>query len=270
MKSWLLVGVLAAAPALAQEKTEGSSSRLEDILSGKDEKKDDKGGGGGGDAGASSGASYSGGGGGGQTWSLHTGRTMGKGRTALGAAVGFPGLYGELVHGVAEQIDLGVRLGFNYGYEDWVGLITPGLKLQGVFRLKLLEQNRFNLGLWFRPGMFLYFPPYGWPVQFGLAFPVGLTAGIVATSALNISVGVDFPMFVAFGSSSWNVVLGAPGQGYFVFPILLGAGLEYFVTSNLMLTFNTRMGPSITGRFGAPFATFALQAQFGIGWKFGG
>jgi len=192
----------------------------------------------------------------GQGWSLLAAETVGKGSTAMIGQVGWPGVSLGVLHGAASRFDVGGKLTFNYGEEGVVTRVVPGLKLQAWTRLRLLDTSRLGLALSFAPGPFFYFNDYGTKV--GLALPIGITVGIPVGSALMINAGMDFPFYVIFGAG------GGP-----VFPILLGGGLEYFVSRDLAVTFNVRMGPSVYPNDvrGRDRALFTLDAQFGIAWK---
>lgn len=193
----------------------------------------------------------------GQGWSMLAAKTVGQGSTAMIGQVGWPGVSLGVLHGAANRFDLGGKLTFNYGQEGVVTRVVPGLKLQAWTRLQLVDTPRLGLALSFAPGPFFYFHDYGTAV--GLALPIGLTLGIPVGSALMLNAGIDFPFYVTFGAG------GGP-----VFPVLLGGGLEYFVSRGLAVTFNVRMGPSIfpdADFRGRDRALFTLDAMFGVAWK---
>jgi hypothetical protein len=172
--------------------------------------------------------------GGGEVTSVLSGKSL-AGGTVVHGQVGFPGLSIALLTSVGENLDAGGRISFLYAYEGITRLErTPGIKLQGVFRLQLLDREKFNFGLRFSPGIFFYSFPYpGW-TETGLALPVDLVLGIALAPPLMLNVGVDVPMFVAFG----------PVGGLAV-PVLIGAGVEYALDRQLALTMNLRVGPSV-------------------------
>jgi hypothetical protein len=194
----------------------------------------------------------------GQGWSVLSGQTMGQGGTALVGQVGWPGISLGLLHGATQKFDIGGKLTFNYGREGIVTSVVPGLKLQAWVRLMLLQSSRVNVGLSFAPGPFFYFSNNGTDV--GLSLPIALAVGIPVGSAVMLNVGMDIPFYVIFGTG------GGP-----VFPILFGGGLEYFISRDLAVNFNVRMGPSIfpyddfryRGR-----ARFTMEALFGLAYKF--
>lgn len=198
----------------------------------------------------------------GQGWSMLAGRTIGEGQTALSVQAGWPGLTAGLLYGATNRVDVGVRFSFNYGFEGMVNFVEPGVKLQGVVRLSLVEKSKFNLGLEFAPGPLIYFSNYyyyGPSTIVGLALPFSLQLGVPVGSAIMLHGALDFPMFATFGS-----------YGRLWFPILIGGGVEYFIDKSLAATFNVRMGPSIDtsdySRRGNN-AWFDLQALIGIEYR---
>ena len=195
---------------------------------------------------------------GGQGWSLYSGQTVGAGSDVIAAQLGWPGLWFTYLHGMASPLDFGVRLtAINYGFEGRTSEVVPGMKLQLVARISLLNQGRFNLGFEFAPGPLVYFRPFS-VTQWGLALPLKLQMGLGVGSAMMVNFGLDFPMFVAFEAA------GIPGSLYL--PILVGGGVEYFIDQRLAISFNLKMGPSIRT---LPSATaFALDALIGVAYKF--
>ena len=173
-------------------------------------------------------SSYSGG----TRQSVLSGQTLGEGATSFHGQVGWPGLAFSLLHGVAPKVDFGGKLSLLYGYEGITRVDPlPGVKMQGVVKLNLLERGKLNFGLRFSPGLFFYF--FDGYTQPGLTLPIDVVLGIAVAPNLMINVGIDFPIFVAFGEFSGLVV-----------PVLAGGGLEYFLDRNLGITFNVRAGPS--------------------------
>jgi hypothetical protein len=193
----------------------------------------------------------------GQGWSMLAADTLGQGRNAFSAQMGWPGLTLGLLHGGAENFDIGGKFNFNWGREGWVRYTDPGIKLQAWMRLMLLQAGTVSLALTFQPGPFFYFDDGDTDV--GLALPVGMVVGFSAGSAVMVNLGLDLPFHVYFGE----------GIGP-VFPILVGGGLEYFIDSNFAATFNVRMGPSVIpdrDRRGDD-SEFTLEALFGIAYRF--
>jgi hypothetical protein len=185
---------------------------------------------------------------------------MGAGNAAVAGQVGVPGISATLLEGIADQLDLGARVGFNYFFEDMVGSnvpregtsTVPGLRLQGVARINLIDQARLGLGLEFAPGPIFYFRPAG--TRYGLAIPVDLRAGIPVGSAILVNAGIDVNMFADFTDH------------YFAVPLLFGGGAEYFIDRDLAATFNLKMGPVL--RSNGFDTEFGLEALVGIAYKF--
>lgn len=187
---------------------------------------------------------------GGQGWSVQSAKTVGSGQTVLVGKVGWPGLSLGVLHGLMPKLDVGARFSFNYAFEGMTYPLWPGLKLQGLLRLAILEGDRVNLGLTFEPGPYFYFGP---STVAGLALPVGFVLGLPISSALTLNIGIDVPLHVRFGPF-----------GDLHVPILGGAGAEYFIDHGLAVTLNTRMGPTLVAY---RTATFTFEALLGVAWK---
>ncbi|MBM7114192.1 hypothetical protein [Archangium primigenium] len=195
----------------------------------------------------------------GQGWSVLSGQTVGQGRNTLVGQLGWPGLSLGLLHGATPRFDIGGKLSFNYGYEGIVTSVVPGLKLQAWMKLALIQTSQVNVGLTFAPGPFFYF--FDGFTNVGLALPVGLTLGLPVGSALMVNVGIDVPFYVTFGNG------GGPA-----FPLLVGGGLEYFVSRELAVTFNVRMGPTLGRYYLYNYsvrrdARFTLDATIGVAYQ---
>jgi hypothetical protein len=174
-----------------------------------------------------------------------------------------------------------VRLSFNYGLEGTVGnslLVgtgtVPGVTVQGLLKLRLLERGKFSWALKFEPGPLFYFSP-GFKVAgitqegnvlVGLALPVRFAFGIAATSALNVALGVEFPFWISFGGTVNALGFRVPSPASLQLPVLVGAGLEYFITSNLLVSFKLFMGPTIFTSLGV--AQLTLDSKLGVAWRF--
>lgn len=205
-----------------------------------------------------------------QGWGIIGGKTVGNQQTAVEAGLGYPGLHASLLRGVTPTLDLGARFSFDYGLEGLTNQVVPGIKLQGLLHLSLLESGIVSLMVTFEPGPLFHF--YGGHtdtiggIRFttdgytlsGLALPLRLQLGIAASSALNVGVHFDLPMWIAFGSGN--------NSASFQFPILAGVGVEYFVKHNMLVYFEIRMGPTIFTN--SSTATFTLISNVGIGYKF--
>lgn len=277
----MVLGVLLAVPAAAAED---SQTRLEDILSGKaDEKKDDKASSGSSSSGSSSSPGSSSNSGGSslvssgpiaQNFSLLTGKTVGAGKSVVGGNYrGLLGLEGFFLRGLGDGFDLGVKLGFQlYPFEGALPInfgqaVNPGFRIQALLRVKFVESGRISFGMNFEPGFFVYFPSLYY-TAFGILLAVEAQLGIAVSSALNIAIGLQMPVFLSFGAGTG----AAPGFVYrynvhLVWPILAGGGLEYFVRSDVMLFAKFHVGPMINlGNGGG--AGVGIDLKAGIGWKF--
>lgn len=183
-------------------------------------------------------------------YSVLSGETVGTGNNVLFGELGFPGLSAEILHGMNSQFDLGGKFTFDYGLEGRTDRVDPELKLNIVGRVNLLKKPKFNMGLHFDPGFFLWFDN---GTHAGVAFPVGLQAGIPTSSALTITLSFD----VATSLFLSDV------ETYALIPILFGAGVEYRLDPNTLLTFRLSMGPGIHTSTGGG-SSFILNSLFGI------
>lgn len=188
----------------------------------------------------------------GQPWSQLGGKTLAPGQNVLGAEAGYPSISGFFMRGIAPGLNLGARLGFDYGIEGMLREAAPGFKAQALLKFRLLDDQRISIGVVFEPGFFTY-GTYLQGARVGLALPVGFRLGIAASSALSIGVQVDVPMWVEFGQF-----------GGFNLPILTGGGVEYFLTSDLAVFARVRLGPTI--RTLRP-AEVTMDAYLGIAWR---
>lgn len=189
----------------------------------------------------------------GQTWSAVGARTVEPQANLIEVAAGFPGLSVSYLRGVAPGLNLGARVSFTYGVEGLVRDVIPGVKVQGLVKVRFIDSERVSFGLTFEPGP-LFVTPYASQTRAGFALPIGLRLGVAASSAFGLALLVEVPLWIEFGPS-----------GGFNVPILSGIGLEYFVTSKVALFFRTRMGPTIR-----PWrlAEFTFDAALGVALKF--
>ena len=217
---------------------------------------------------------------GGQGWSVVTGETVGGGATSLHVQAAWPGISLSVIHGSSPGFDLGGIFTYNYNYEGDVRASFPGIKVQGYFKATLVKSPRYNLGLWFAPGMLAYFlgQDFCRPIitgthtvdgsfyslanictgvggtQYGVTLPAGLVFGVNASDKVHLALNLDVPFFVTFGD------YGTP-----TIPILFGGGVEYFVERSTALTFTVRTGPMIFTKSGTDFT---FQALLGIAYNF--
>jgi hypothetical protein len=218
----------------------------------------------------------------GQGWSVVTGETVGGGATSVHLQAAWPGLSVSVIHGSSPGLDIGGIFTYNYNYEGDVSASYPGIKLQGYLKGTVLKNPRYNLGLWFAPGMLAYFfgQNFCLPIilgthtvdgsfytagnvcngsggtQFGVALPAGLVFGVSVAPNLNLALNLDLPLFVTFGD-----------YGTLTVPILFGGGVEYFLDKSTAVTFNLRTGPMIFTKSGYGSA-LTFQALIGLAYKF--
>jgi hypothetical protein len=191
----------------------------------------------------------------GQAWSVVGARTLEPNANGVEISIGYPGLAGSYLRGVAPGVNLGGKLGVNYGLQGLVrqSVLGVGLSLQGLVKVRFFDADKLSLGLTFEPGPF-FSSRYN-VVAAGFALPLELRLGIAASSAIGLAIVVGLPLWISIGEY-YPVYL----------PILTGVGLEYFVTSKLALLFRTRMGPTLhLGTIVA--AEFTFNGELGVAFK---
>ena len=215
-----------------------------------------------------------------QDWSVITGGTIGGGATSVHLQAAWPGVSLSVLHGASPTFDFGGIFTYNYNYEGDVRASFPGIKVQGYLKATLLKTSRYNLGLWFAPGVLAYFLGQNFcsPIvvgtytpdvtvqgvtnictgvggtQYGVTFPAGLAFGVSASDKVKLALNLDVPFFVTFGD------YGTP-----TIPILFGGGVEYFLDRSTALTFTLRTGPMIFTKYGTDFT---FQALLGVAYNF--
>lgn len=182
------------------------------------------------------------------------GNAMGTGTDVVHAQVGWPGVSGTYLHGYNDKTDIGVKFGFNYGFESLITTfgVNPGLKLQGVLRYELVDKPTYNIGLRIEPGFFTYFDSN---FIFGMTLPVGVHAGFPINEKFSVHAVGEIPFSFGIGDNIWIV------------PFVVGGGVEYSVTPDIALTATLRTGPALVAFSGGSSAEFYYQTLVGAAFK---
>jgi hypothetical protein len=188
----------------------------------------------------------------GQRWSVVGPKTIEPGANAMELGAGWPGISVSYLRGFASGFNAGLKVGFDYGLEGLVSTLTPGAKAQVVLKFRLVDAEKFSLGISFDPGVFLHTSP-GSSTVVGVSFPIGLRVGYAASSAFQVAALIEVPLWFQFGS----------GGGLNI-PVLTGIGAEYFLSSQILAFGRVQVGPTI--RPNGP-AEVSLLASVGVGLK---
>ena len=184
---------------------------------------------------------------------MDSGETVGAGQNVVRGQVGFPGLWGDFIHGLDSTTEIGGRLKLNYAIEG----ITSGthfeMVAQFLARKQLVDTGKMKFALRFDPGLLFY---SAGSTVFGITFPVEGQIGFPIDSKLTINGSFALPMYVTFGTF-----------GAFYLPIMFGGGVEYMLQSNLALTAKLAMGPTIVFAGGGSASNFTLTALFGVAYR---
>jgi hypothetical protein len=183
-------------------------------------------------------------------WSIVTPHTVGSGGNLLEAGIGFPGLEAAYWRGIIDALDVGARITLDYGY---AGLLTSpqfGFGFQAQAKYLILTKDKISIGANFKPGLSFLFPPSR-AARVGLLLPLEANAGYAFNEKFSFGATLTFPIFTIFGIGT-------------VFPILLGVGAEYSITSSLMAWVQVKSGPAFWTN-GSGINGY-LDAKVGIGF----
>jgi hypothetical protein len=185
-------------------------------------------------------------------WSATQGRTVGAGRNVVTGEAGWPGLAVQYLHGIDPRTDVGLRVGFNYGFENTTSSLV-GLDVQVPVRRYLMKSGQFDIEAHVAPGLSFY-GNHG-EMLFGVGGPVGLVAAYQMDSKLTLSAGGDVPLLLSithpFG---------------FLFGPLVGVGAEYKIDKDLAVTGKVRVGPEFAFDSSGGSSDFAFQTLIGVAY----
>ncbi len=188
-------------------------------------------------------------------WLLN-GATLGEGRSAAQFEIGWPGAFLTVMHGRDDNLDVGGRIGFQYGFEGIPDQVFPGVVLAGAARLQLLKRDRFVMGVRTSPGLLMYVPSRVTSF-FGFTVPVEATGGYLLLPNLSVNAGLSLPMAIFF----------RPRIAFYM-PVQAGGGVEYKVDQNLSLTLDARVGPLFRFERLGPFTDLSFKILLGAGYRF--
>ena len=178
---------------------------------------------------------------------------MGAGQNVVRGQFGFPGLWGDFIHGLDSTTEIGGRLKINYAIEG----ITSGthfeMAAQFLARKTLVDTGKIKFALRFDPGLLFY---SAGSTVFGITFPIEAQIGFPIDSKFMLNGSFALPMWVTFGDF-----------GAFYLPIMFGGGVEYLLQPNLALTFKLAVGPTIAFANGGSASNFTLNALFGVAYR---
>ena len=185
-------------------------------------------------------------------WSATQGRTVGADRNVVTGEAGWPGLAVQWLHGLDPVTDVGLRFGFNYGFENTTSSLV-GVDLQVPVRRYLMRSGQFDIEGHVAPG-FTFYGNHG-DMLFGVEAPVGLVAAYQVDPRFTVSVGGDVPL-----------LLSVTNPFGFLFGPLVGAGAEYRIDKDLAVTGKLRFGPEFAFDHNGGSSEFAFQTLVGVAY----
>jgi hypothetical protein len=203
---------------------------------------------------------------------LHNADVLRPGDNMLYGEVGYPDLAFGWQHGVSNTVDVGIRVGFIYGFEFspvlsgvlGMGVRVP-IRITPLRREKISLQFHIDPGLKFddfgsgygcvaAPGIGCVGNPYyygyffGGGLKFGLWLYAGLDVGIHLTREATLTVGLDMPIYINFTNGVYGAI-----------PLLFGPGFQYDINANMSVGGQIKLGPTIIAYSapcgGGPFGT---------------
>jgi opacity protein-like surface antigen len=176
-------------------------------------------------------------------WSATAGRTAGYGNSVLQAEAGWPGIGFTYLKGIDERSDLGLHLGFNYGFEGTSNTVS-GFNIAVPYRRTLATSGDTSFAFEMQPGISIYSNK---GAMVGVGGPIGVVAGLQVSPQLVLDLAAEVPVLITFSNPA-GVLFGPQ----------FGGGGEYFIDRNLAVTARIRVGP----RFALDSAGSATQTGF--------
>ncbi|MCL2178029.1 MAG: hypothetical protein FWC28_09000 [Proteobacteria bacterium] len=200
-----------------------------------------------------------------QEWGVEGGKTVGAGSLAFEG--GFEGAFTHLgsirnesfsdntvgiragfSYGALSGLDLGLRFTLNFGwgeidqyyrnsyyYSTTSSDVTTGIKAQVLLKVGFFDTGFLSFAMKVEPGFLADF--YSKDTVMGLALPVGFQLGLAFSDRVGVGILLDLPMVLEFGKKGV--------KNSFLLPILMGAGVDVFFTSNFLIHAALTMGPAI-------------------------
>lgn len=202
-------------------------------------------------------------------FSIHGGRLIGNGESALSAGAGWPGAYFQYDLGISSSFDLGLRGDLLWGAPTTTtgSLLQThvGLLASAPMRLALSETRKIGMALGLRPGVYLGRFTGSRGARFGddatgLGFLVepSILFTIAPTRSVNVVAGARLPVLV--------LLVPDAGVTELYFPILPFGGLELGLADDLNATFLLAFGPGLHVHEPETGLEVGFQALFGISY----
>jgi hypothetical protein len=186
-------------------------------------------------------------------WSATAGRTAGAGNSVVQAEVGWPGVGFTYLKGLDERTDLGLHIGFNYGFEGTTNTVV-GLNLAVPYRRVLGQSGDTALTFRTDPGVTVYGNKGG--VLVGVGGPIGLVLAFKLDPRLTLDVGGDVPVLLSFSNPAG-----------FLFGPQVGGGGEYLIDKNLAVTLRIRVGPEFALNSAGTGSQTGFQTLIGLAYN---
>ena len=237
-------------------------------------------------------------------WSPIGAQTLSFGRSAIATSIGWPGFELGYQFGILPDLNLGALITVDWGFSYNVSNPMLGFSVIAPIKWQVVAGPRFSFSLNAGIG-----PGFHWVntrPQFGLSFPLGARLGIAITNRFGAVISLDFPMYFTFkhplaseyptqaisrtNSTNTSCAYANVNSPYdcgtatrMSMPVLIGGGVEYFITDKVVVFGRFRFGPAIDFML-APYEQpssgtvdmynlkttvgFAIDVAIGAGYRF--
>ena len=195
--------------------------------------------------------------------SLFSGRTLGGNNSALNVSAGLPDLSATYVTAWGPDTDLAGWLRFGYLSPIVLHGDTLWLTFGGTYKKNIRNYGKYNLGLTFDFGPFMFFRYAAGPgyrndsFNPGLLFGPGMIFGIPLKDFATLNLGLHIPVILTFRD---EVVAQVP-IGFVI-------GSEIFIDPALSVNLNFEVGPGViasgNGSMTDVYALFKVGISFGL------
>jgi hypothetical protein len=189
---------------------------------------------------------------GGQQWTATAGKTVGGGNGVIQVEGGWPGIGFTYLRGLDDRTDVGLHVGFNYGFEGTANSVI-GLNLAVPYRRTLVDSGATAVAFRADPGVSVYGNN---GALVGIGGPVGVVAGWRMDPRLTVDVGADMPILLSFSNPA-GVLFGPQ----------VGAGAEYLLDRNVAVTFRARVGPEFALASGGTGSQVGFTTLLGLAYN---
>jgi hypothetical protein len=183
-------------------------------------------------------------------WSLVGGETVGDGRDAISAEIGWPGVTLGWTHGLTAYTDAGLRFDVLYTFNDTTHT-RFGLGARVPLRAVAVRGDFASLFVHLDPGFAVY--PSD-PSSWGFRLPFGGSIGLQVAPRSRVAIGMELPLIFVIQPTA-SIDIGTQ----------FGVAYEYLSDRHVLVGVDTRFGPIFHSAGGS--SDFGLLVQLVVGYR---